>query len=103
MLPSITQADIHTMLLFLADLPEGPDVREAAFKLLQLLPTAPSVPDSLRQALQQGAPLSALQQGEGAAYSALKALMLDPAHTLQPARLLYSLQVRRGATVMGLD
>ncbi len=75
---------MHDALLFLADLPGCPDIREEAFKVLQLLPTCPSIPEDLCQAL---------QQGPDGAFTSLMSLLVHPGQAFRPSRLLYSLQV----------
>lgn len=71
---------MYETLFCLADLPGCPDIREQAVKVLQLLPTCPTIPERLRQSMAHDIGMS-------------KIIMEHAQAMHQPARLLYSLQV----------
>ncbi len=84
------QPDAYDILFTLADMPVAAEVRQEAVHVLQLLPTAPSIPADLRQAL---------QAADADAFRHLRALIMGEgpgSWEAQPARLLYTLQVGSG-------
>ncbi len=88
-----SQDNLYENLFILADLHSTAsttsDVQLEAFKLLQLLPTHLSIPAGIREAL--------VNDGT-AVLSDVKALLLGHSdQVLQPAKLLYNLQVRRAS------
>ena len=79
-LPGIHSQDgMYETLFRLADLPGFPDIREEAVQVLQRLPTCPTTPEQLKRSL-------ALDIG-------ISEFFFDQGQIMQPAKLLYSLQV----------